>query len=328
MKKDYPIKNETGSAIIVVLILFVALIGYTLYFLGSSRIAADIKKKTQNDRTVFDVTAQIRAILSSPADCNATFSVGGPYPSTGGNLFQIKRCNLGNCYTGTNGTGSPFGTSEVAVTSSSWLTSVTKILQGNVRITDIRYTTTTAQTVDKPAIIKLVLTFEKRLRDDPTDPKISVVKTEIDQYVVFNTSGSDIKGCPRAPLTIDVAGDKTCHAPWDYSVKIPHNTTPRIYKYPHVIGCDFPGNFADRLCYNTVLNGSHDFTYETCINDGGWSTASHPAGPCTCDGSGGTAHRTEAFWCNNPAPDPGGLACDSSTGTVSVLCTHPGPPCP
>jgi hypothetical protein len=319
MKKEFSIKNDNGSAIIVVLILFIALVGYTLYFLGSAKIAADIKRKTQNDVTVTDVTARLRSVLSTPANCNATFST-GTYSGTG-NLTSIRRCSGGNCYTGLFGTGTASG-EELRVSGSSWDPSVTKIPQGNVRLTNIQYARHNVQTMDKPDIVTFTLTFEKRLRDNPTNPIISTIQTTLDQYVVFDGTGN-VKGCPNSPSSIDIYGDLSCHRPWNYEQRIDHNTSVTAYKYQHVVGCNFSGNVQTRNCQNTVLSG--DFMFETCINDGGWSAPT--AGTCQCMG-GGVWQQTMTMTCTNPTPDTGGLPC-SGPSTYQVSCTpSPMAPCP
>lgn len=309
------IKGNNGSAIVTILLLFVALVGYTLYYIGSARIKADIKKRSQNDANVLAATASIRSILSTPANCNATFK--GTAGGTSGVLTEIRRCSSGeNCYTGPNGFGFGTETAVIRVTSGSNWNTATTGLPANIRLIDIRYDRILPyQTMDRPGTVRFELTFEKMLRPGTT----SIVKAYLDQLVVFDVpTKSTIVGCPKAPQTIDAYGDKACHKPWNFDEVVLHNASTPAYRLPHVVGCSFPGNIETRYCSDNELDGN--FMYGSCINDGGWSASPTSYGTCNCIGAG-VGWRTVTYSCNNPAPDPGGLPCPAppaTTGSCSM----------
>lgn len=307
------------------LILFVALVGYTLYFLGSARLKADIKRKSQNDMTVVAATANIRSLLSSPANCNATFKGIAAGATT---LSSIKKCNgTNNCYSGPNGFGNGIESVVIPVVGgSTWAPGATGIEQGNVRLIGITFGVIRPQTMVLPAIIQLTFRFEKRLRDAAT-PVTSIVETKLDQYVVFDTPtrSTTIVGCPRNPNTVDVFGDRACHRPWDYDQMVMHNAGVTAYRVQQIVGCSFPGNVETRNCTDTNLSGT--FMFASCINDGGWSASSTPFGSCVCV-SNGNGLRTYRRTCNNPSPDPGGLPCPPAGEFYQVACTMPLAICP
>jgi hypothetical protein len=316
MNKTPLLNNNKGSAIVTVLFLFVALVGYTLYHIFSVKIAADIKMKSQNDTTVVAITAKIRSALSTPANCNATFST-GTYGASGV-LPSIRQCSPGdNCF---SGTGTP--SEIVKVETTSWNPTVTLINPANVRLIDIKFVRQNLQTAYVPDLVSITLTFEKKLRNGVT----SKVDTFLEQYVVYDTVTNTIKGCPRAPNTVDIYGDLSCHVPWNFEQKVAHGSSVPAYKFPHVVGCSLPANLETRSCLNTELAGT--YMYENCINDGGWSTSTHFTGPCVCTG-GGSGLRPRAYnSCNNPTPDPGGLPCPGTGVAPSATCSLPLAVCP
>jgi hypothetical protein len=312
------LKNSEGSALILMLCLFVALVGYTLYFIYSARLEQDIKMRMQNEINVISTTAKIRSILSSPANCNSTF-INSPPLTASGQLSGIRTCTGGNCFVGPGGSGSPI--QDINVTTSSWDKSVTG-MPTNVRITKIEYITTRPQNNvppnDAPAIVELTMTFEKRVRNT-----ISQVITKLEQHVVFNSS-NQIYGCPKGPNSIDAAGDNSCHYPWSpFTAKLAHGNSVTAYLFSHHVNC--AAYSQSRTCSNTVLSG--DFIYQTCAQDGVWSNWTDGTCNIACGGgTTGTQIRTRS--CNSPAPGPGGHYCDGNP-QEEVSCTGPASaPCP
>ena len=313
------IKGNKGSALVTVLLLFVALIGYTLYHIGSVRLQGDIKRKALNESNVQAATAQIRSILSTPANCNATFPASGGF-GVSGNILQIKECSPGgNCYSGPNnpGTGSVIPSIKV-VAGEEWRPSETGLPE-NIRLIDIRYDRTLPyQTMDKPGKIGITFTFEKKLRPG----SISVTKTFLEQYVVFDVpTKSTIVGCPKVPQSIDAFGDKACHTPWDYNEVIKHNFSDYAYRVQRAPNCSSSVNRQTRACTDNILSG--EFTFKSCITDGDWSGWS-VSGPCVCVSGAGQQPISRS--CTNPPPGPGGVGC-SGIDNDNQACT-PASPCP
>lgn len=289
--------NNAGSAIIMALFVTVGLIAYTLYFINSAKLQGKITTQTRNDVNIMAVAAEMKSILSTTQNCNATL-LGKSVSST---LASVSTCSTGDqCYT--SGTATP---KFKKVTNSSWAEADTGITLPNIRITDMPYTVTQDQ-VDTtfpvhPAIITINTKFEKK-----NGATVSVETMPIEVLVVLNAAHTTIVGCPKDPLSVDAAGDMSCHYPWGaWLTKLANGSTVPAYDVTHAPNC--ATHRQTRVCTNTVLSGSN--TIQNCINDGDWSGWS---GWSSCFASCGPGIQTQTRTCTNPSPATGGSGCVGS----------------
>lgn len=309
--------NDKGTAIVMALFVTMALIGYTVYFIHNVKYQAKISAQSKNDAEVNSLTAEIKNLLVSPANCTATFKS----QMASGNLTTIYTCNSGaNCFT-SNARTEKFN--KVAV-DGSWEQSVTGVTSSkNVKIIDLQYGVVEDQ-IDstfpvKPARIVINAKFAKR-----NGTGISIETSPIEVLVVLNPAHNAITGCPKAPASVDVVGDMSCHLPWGpWLTKLPNGSSVTAYDVTHSTNC--AAHAQTRTCTNTVLSGSH--TNQTCITDGDW-TAWSTWSSCSASCGGGTQTRTR--FCTNPAPDlpNGGLNCVGSATDSQSCNIHACAPAP
>jgi hypothetical protein len=309
--------NNKGSAIILALMVTVGLMGYTLYFINSSKLQAKILTQSKNDVEVIGIAAQVKSMLSTPANCNATF-IGKPVSSS---LNTVSACATGeDCFTTINAT-LKFKKNTL---NGSWSTSDTLSSSPNVKIIDMPYVVTNPQ-VDttfpvSPAIVTINLKFAKKNYGN-----VAIVEEPIEVLVVLNAAHDTIIGCPKDPASVDAIGDKSCHLPWGpWTTKIPHGSMVAAYGATHAPSCVTVKEL--RVCNNTSLSGAK--TIQTCINDGNWSPLLSSGWVCSVSCGGGflTQDRT----CTYPPPDAGGTGCLGTSLVVSNNVCNPqacsGPP--
>jgi hypothetical protein len=312
------LSNSRGSAILLVLFVFIGIMGYTLYFIQSAKLQSRITTQTRNDVNVTNVTAAIRSLLSDPVHCNGNFRSRSAIGSL--TLPGIRTCNGGDCFA--------FNSSMEAYTvnTTSWPIAMTPTqrVPPNIRITELKYQITTPQQDTdynqpyKPAIAKLDITFEKK-----NNTAISKVQTSLDVLVVTNPAKTLIVGCPKDPNSTDSYGDPSCHYPWvPWAAKIDNGSSIQAYSATTAPSC--AAIRETRVCNNTVLSGSN--IYQNCTDvpapavpsvavDGGWG-AWYPINTCPVCGVGSQMHYRD---CNNPAPSGGGASC-SGPNNVNSPC--------
>jgi len=200
----------------------------SLVLIQNKKTAALNSIRLAGDRDAEYVVAKIRALMSSPADCNANFKgkrFVAPYTA----FTKINRCPVGdNC----NTTGIPVPVIDLnnVVDFNNWKPIIGEPRK-RVRITSISYTLTTQQSTDTagnrpragypkalPAIVTLSVVIEKNLGlrgSTMVTSKNTLKPYTFEVYVItssynFTTNNlndynpKNISGCARSPSSVIV----------------------------------------------------------------------------------------------------------------------------
>ncbi|MDO9181859.1 MAG: hypothetical protein Q7U04_05600 [Bacteriovorax sp.] len=199
------LKNEKGSAIIMVIMATIGLSVLSLVLIQRKKTEAIMAIKNTADKEIDSVIFKIGSLLAAPAHCNANF-VGAV---NAGPLTTLYSCNTGFICRPSNATR----TAVMGNNATTW-----ELLQGSnipsrIRIVSMNYATT-AQTITPitPGILTLTVVFEKNMGNINSATRITRVTKTFETYVVnglfdYGTNvltlnpGLSITGCTKAPQT-------------------------------------------------------------------------------------------------------------------------------